>query len=159
MFLEIKNPDGENLDQFVGWLCDYIQQYADDPVVHQPALDQLWQQYFDENDLGWPVDDAGNPVPPTISYVVDQYFSHLVIARRGEDYIITSDPNLKLGQSQITIDQVASVINYGNLSVPAYPLFDVVFESVADDLMDLYTAWLADMNISEEEDPEGGGTE
>lgn len=94
-----------------------------------------------ENDLGWPKDDYDNPVAPTTNFILNNYFDNLIIKKQGNNYIITTDPNIKLRGTNLTVDALSALINYGTLLVPPYPYIDDIFEVFADSLQDYYSLW------------------
>lgn len=144
MFLQIENPDGLDLDKFVGWLCKVLSTIPSKGIGREEALEELWNKYFEENDYGWNTDDEGNPVPPSVNYIINQYFDNLVIARQTDDssYVITTNPNMLLYGTNIRIDTLATMINEGTLTVPPYPYFDNLFEVIANSLQEYYELWL-----------------
>ena len=142
MFLEVKNPDGLDLDSFVGWLCLEIKNYIATNGLRDPAREKIWDDYFQTNDLGWVKDEYGIPVSPTVNYIINEYFNHLVIGRDGGNYIITTNSNNVIPGTSITIDTLAHMINNGTLYVLAYPYFDNVFSTFASILQELYEDWV-----------------
>ena len=142
MFLEIQNTDGlDDVVYFVGWLTDRITEYALNPANMTPALMKLWDDYFKENDLGWVTDSTDTPIPPSTSYIISEYFTNLVIDQPGNSFIITTDPDNMLRNTGLAIDTLAAIINNGNLSTPAYPYFDDVFNYFADNIDSYYAEW------------------
>ena len=142
MYLEIDNPDNLNLEEFVHWLKDQILDYIDDTSTRISRLGNLWSKYFEENDLGWVRDEANNPVPPSADFIITKYFDNLVIKKNGNNYIITVDPSIRIRGTNLTIDALSALINYGTLLVPPYPYIDNVFQIFADNLQDYYNIWL-----------------
>ena len=57
-------------------------------------------------------------------------------------YVISIDSNQIVPDTRAKIIEVAQLVNYGNMSVPSYPIFDEVFRFFADNLNDLYIEYV-----------------
>lgn len=57
-------------------------------------------------------------------------------------YVISIDSNQIVPDTRAKIIEVARLVNYGNMSVPSYPIFDEVFKFFADNLNDLYIEYM-----------------
>lgn len=57
-------------------------------------------------------------------------------------YVISIDSNQIVPDTRAKIIEVAQLVNYGNMSVPSYPIFDEVFNFFADNLNDLYIEYV-----------------
>ena len=148
MYLEIENPDNLELEEFAYWLKDKIIDYVGNGSARETGLEDLWSKFFEENDLGWVKDEFGNPIPPTITFLLDSYFNNLIVKKKENNYVITNDTNIKLRNTNLTIDALAALINYGTLSVPPYPYIDDVFQEFANDLQEYYDIWLRETGRS-----------
>lgn len=142
MELIVGDPDNIGLYDFTDWLCDVISDFVDDNNLRIPSLEKKWDEFFEKTDMGWQKDDTGNPVPPTVSFIINQYFHNLVIKKKSSDYIITTDSNLFLTGTSLTIDELASIINNGNMGMPAYSYFNDIFQFFADNLSSFYEYFL-----------------
>lgn len=142
MHLIIENPDNLDLDKFVGWLCKVIQEMATSGELEDRARATQWDENLASINPGWAEDELGNAIAPTVRYIVSEYFSHLVIGRQGQNYVITVDPSLKLRGTSLTIDSIATLINEGNLSFYPYSYFDQVYDVVASMLKKLFVEWM-----------------
>lgn len=142
MFLRVENPSGLNLDDFINYLIKQIIVFVDNCELVNKRDEQRWNNFFEQNDIGWKKDMVGNPVSPKVSYIVDEYFKNLIVIREGQDYIITTDPMVKLNGTQLTIDMLATMINDGTLTVAPYTYFDNVFDVFAKTLQLLYDDWI-----------------
>lgn len=141
MYLEIENPEEMDIAPFAEWLCERLRESAADPATHDPSLETLWSNYFEDNDLGWPRDDSDDPIAPSAGFIIDMYFNNLILQRRGQNIIITVDPTATLRGTSITIDSLAALMNYGTLLTTSYPYFDSIFEAYADNLQEYYDQW------------------
>lgn len=141
MILTIENPEGLDLNKFAGWLCDRIETVATDPVNQSGPEIAMWDRYLENNNFEWDTDETGNKSIPSVRFIINQYFSHLVIGRKGNDYVITCDPEAILNNTPYKIDTLASYINYGTATEVPYPYFDYIFDFFAEHLNDYYTEW------------------
>lgn len=141
MYLEIDNPDGLDLQDFSNWIKEQLVDFNDSNNIKSPSLEKEWNKFFEENDLGWPKDDYDNPIAPTTNFILNNYFDNLIVKKQGNNYIITTDPNIKLRGTNLTVDALSALINYGTLLVPPYPYIDDIFEVFADSLQNYYNIW------------------
>ena len=142
MYLRIGNPDNLDLEEFAYWLKDQILDFINDESIKDIELENLWSKFFEENDLGWARDEFGNPTPPTINHLLNIYFNNLIIKKQENDYLITNDSNIKLRNTNLTIDALTALMNYGTLAVPPYPYIDDVFQAFENNLQTYYNIWL-----------------
>lgn len=157
MYLEIDNPDNLELEAFTNWLRDQIIDYVEDTSTRETSLGNLWSEYFENNDLGWARDESNTPVAPSTDFILNSYFDNLIINKNGYNYIITVDPNIKVKGTNLTIDALSALINYGTLLVPPYPYIDDIFELFSDRLQEYYNIWLKETGRSLLNYEESGG--
>ena len=138
---------------FVDWVLTDIKEAAVGLELRDGELETTWDKYFQETDLGWATDETGSPVPPTVNFIINQYFDNLVVLEESNGYNIITDSAIKLYGTDLTVDSVASLINYGTLSTPPYPYFDLIFELYAEGLPDIYETWAQE--YAEEDTAEG----
>lgn len=142
MELEISNPDQlTDLDDFCPALIESMVKFATDPINQNQELVEAWNQYFRDHNLGWAEDPDGNLAVPTFQYIVYQWFSHLTWFQSGTSFYIIPDENLLLNSTEITIDSLARLINYGALDRPRYQFFEEILDFFAEQLTDLYLSW------------------
>ena len=142
MHLIIENPDNLDLDKFAGWLCRVIREIATSGELEDRARAAQWDENLASINPGWAEDEFGNATAPTVRYIASEYFSHLMIGRQGQNYVITTDPSLKLRGTSLTIDSIATLINEGNLSFYPYSYFDQVYDVVASMQKKLFVEWM-----------------
>lgn len=143
MYLKIENPDGLDLSDFLNFLIEEIKKVAINPKNYDGDLAKLWGEYFANTDLGWPKDQLNQPVAPSFRYIINEFFSNLKVLKAEGSYTICVDNTLLLGLSSVTIVNIASIINYGTLTLKAYPYFDMVFDLFAENLPQIYSTWRA----------------
>ena len=141
MFLEIQNVDNLDLDGFVEWIINDIRKvYVSLPSRNQ-KLEETWEKYFSTTDFGWATDISEKSVVPTVNFILNQFFTHQIVEKTDGGYIITVDHDLKLNNTDITIERLAATINYGVLDCPPYPYFDAVYDYYAEQLQSLFDEW------------------
>ena len=142
MELFIENPNNANIADFMNWLCEEIEEFVAEKNLRIPKLEVIWDEALEESGLDWPKDELGNPVAPTTSFIINEYFTHLMVEEVNEGFRITVMPELYLRGSNLTIEFLAAYINNGNISTPAYRYFDDVFDTFADNLESMYLEYL-----------------
>lgn len=152
MHLIIENPEGLDLDKFMGWLCVQIRDLAISQDLGDKDREKAWNEYLASEDFGWARDETGNPVAPTVAYIINGYFNNLGIGRQGQDYVISIKSDVKLKGTLQTINAIASLINDGNLSMAPYPYFESIFETIGRSIDGLYALWLSSEGSEEEEE-------
>ena len=67
---------------------------------------------------------------------------HLVYENTPNAYIISIDPNESIPKITAKLIDIASLINYGSMMSPAYPIYDRVFSYVADNIQEYYNIYI-----------------
>ena len=142
MFLEIENKDNLKLDGFCEFLIPIIREYAENENNWDPDQIKKWEDEFKVSSLNWALDDSGTPIVPPVRFIINEYFDHLQYTKIESSYLITSDKNLLLNYTDITIDSLASRINYGILDSKGYSYFEDVFQHFADRLQEFFNLYL-----------------
>ena len=158
MFLEIENEDGLNLNGFCEFLIPVIQDYAEDEANWDMAQVEKWNGELKTSELNWARDARDAPIIPSVSYIINAYFDNLQYAKMGGSYLITSNKNVLLNYTDISIDSLASRINDGILDFKGYSYFEDVFQHFADDLQHYYEIYL-ELGGDEEYEAEKEGEE
>ena len=142
MELEVQNPNNlENLGDFCSFLIEQMQIFVEDSSNYDQKLADVWDNYFVSTDLGWPVDSTGNPVAPTFKRIVFLWFSSLEWFEAKGNYYIIPDDELLLNSTELTVDSLARMINFGVLGAAPYKFFDNVLDFFAEHLDELYLKW------------------
>lgn len=142
MYLEIKNPNNLDLKDFCIFLKDKIYDYAMDENNQDKDLIQKWDNYFKENDLGWPKDQIGNPVAPSTKFIISKWFKNLETISTNGSYFLIPSEKIMLNSMEVSVDSLASRINFGVLGVKPYNYFDKVLNEIAARLPDIYEEYL-----------------
>lgn len=141
MLLEIENPDNYNLDEFCVFVIATMQEYVQNHLSWNNQLAQSWEDYFRSRDLGWTKDAAGQSVCPALRWLVDEWFLSLRWFSLDSSYYIIPDRELKLNSTEITIDSLARLVNFGNLEMAPYRVFEDVLDLFAAYLPKLFVTW------------------
>lgn len=64
--------------------------------------------------------------------------SNLEYKKIGNDYEISINPNVICSNIPAKLIDICALINYGNLSISPYPIFDILFERLGEMISDLY---------------------
>ena len=142
MFLEIDCDDPIGAYDFAVWIVNDIREFASDNDLRNYSLEEYWDNYFQNNDFGWYRDGVGDSVVPTVNFIINAYFSNLIIIKKDKSLVITVDPNIKINQTDVPIELLATIINYGTLTETPYPYFDYVFDLYAENIDNLYSTWV-----------------
>ena len=68
--------------------------------------------------------------------------NNLKINRNSNNYIIEIDPNITIPKLKAKFIDIANLINYGNLGLSSYPIFDKTFNYVASIYGKLYEDYI-----------------
>ena len=78
----------------------------------------------------------------TTKQIIDFYFRHLNIENTKGTYKVTVDKAVTLPESNMKLDQVIRLIEYGNLEVPGLHIFDKTCKDIQDNVYKLYKKYL-----------------
>lgn len=62
----------------------------------------------------------------------------LTFKKIGDDYIIQIDSNIKSPEIPAKLIDICALVNYGNLALNPYPIFDIVMERLSKEVPSLY---------------------
>lgn len=142
MYLLIKNEDNLDLDDFIQELLSDLYETGVDKEFRNQELEQIWYNYFLESDLGWEKDSAGKNIVPTIEYILQEYYSNLVVNKSENNYIISSDPEIKINGTNLSIVFLTTMMNFGTMDIPSYNQVDNVFDFYSEIVPNLYQEWV-----------------
>ena len=142
MYLLIKNEDNLDLDDFIQELLSDLYETGVDKEFRNQELEQIWYNYFLESDLGWEKDSAGKNIVPTIEYILQEYYSNLVVNKSENNYIISSDPEIKINGTNLSIVFLTTMMNFGTMDIPSYNQVDNVFNFYSEIVPNLYQKWV-----------------
>ena len=88
---------------------------------------KLWNSYF-ENQYDW--GPALNPPGSALDILIQGINSLKVKNSQNSSYTISIDSNKNIPGTTAKLYDLCSLINYGNLEVPPYPIFEDTFKQV-----------------------------
>ena len=128
MKLVIKNTQPLNLNEFIK------------DIVIPTAID-LFLSIIDRNRyVTWEnyLQKAYNKQSINIDKILLDSIGNLEYKKIGNDYEISINPNVICSNIPAKLIDICALINYGNLSISPYPIFDIVFERLGEMISDLY---------------------
>lgn len=66
-------------------------------------------------------------------------FNNLIVVQNNNNFIIKLNSNAYIPNTSNSYISIAKLINYGNINIPAYPIYDQVFNYVSKNLGIYYT--------------------
>ena len=143
MRLFINNPSDEPLDKFI---YEYV--IPEINLVFSYKLNNArclnWTNYFQTIDLGWITYKNNKKVIPSAYEVLIAGIKNLRVLDCTDHYIIEINPNEIAPKTRAKLIDICNLINYGNLEMPAYPIFEDTFNEVLINLPNLYEKYLED---------------
>ena len=127
MKLIIKNTEPLNLSEFIK---DIVIPTAIDlflSIIDRKRY-SVWKQYLEK---------AYNKQPIDIDRILIESISNLEYKKIGNDYEISINPNIICSYIPAKLIDICALINYGNLSISPYPIFDILFERLSEMISDL----------------------
>lgn len=143
MRLFINNPSNEPLDKFI---YEYV--IPEINLVFSYKLNNArclnWTKYFQTINLGWITYKNNKRVIPSAYEVLIAGIKNLRVLNCINHYIIEINPNEIAPKTRAKLIDICNLINYGNLEMPAYPIFEDTFNEVLINLPNLYEKYLED---------------
>lgn len=143
MRLFINNPSHENLDKFI---YEYI--FPEIQLIFTYNLNisrcTNWTKYFHKIDLGWITYKNHKTIIPSAYEILLAGLKNLRVLNCHNHYIIEINPNEIAPKTRAKLIDICNLINYGNLEMPGYPIFENTFNEVLIHLPDLYKQYLED---------------
>ena len=96
-----------------------------------------WELYF-KTQYKW---DLGE-IPQGAFDILLQGINNLQISNLGDNYTISINPNKLMPGTNAKLYDLCALINYGNLGMPPYPIFEKTFEDVANIIPILFEEYL-----------------
>lgn len=137
MQLVIENPKGLRLDSFCEWLIPKISEALYSNIDSKKLIP--FNNYINKyNIVNWTLYRR----PIMCSEIIYLGMNYLVYHKTNNSYIIEIDSNINIPNSTTKIISLCNLINYGNMSLNAYPIFDKATDIIAEDLPNLYAKFL-----------------
>lgn len=135
MRLEIKSKN-INLTEFSPYINNYIKRSYNSFIKYNNSLITLWNDYFKE------IFSKANRIP-TLQSVVREFFNNQIsiIQENGLSLLIKTNSDIVFTDN-FKVEQLASLINNGNLSIRGYPIFDEIYTNISKSIPMIYRDWV-----------------
>lgn len=134
MYLEIINKDGLNLDSFCEYLITQMQDYMKSETRKNYKRLAKYNEFIDDNVAR--IDDKETILPIRDILVLSTYY--LTYKQLPDSYVIELNPNINVPNTYAKFIDIVKLVNYGNLSLPAYPIYDEMMDYFADKIVYFY---------------------
>ena len=134
MYLEIINKDGFDLDSFCEYLIKQMQDYMKSETRKNYKRLAKYNEFIDENVVR--IDDKETILPIRDILVLSTYY--LTYKKLSDSYVIELNPNINVPNTYAKFIDIVKLVNYGNLSLPAYPIYDEMMDYFADKIVYFY---------------------
>lgn len=134
MYLEIINKDGLDLDSFCEYLIKQMQDYMKSETRKNYKRLAKYNEFIDENIAR--IDDKETILPIRDILVLSTYY--LTYKQLPDSYVIELNPNINVPNTYAKFIDIVKLVNYGNLSLPAYPIYDEMMDYFADKIVYFY---------------------
>lgn len=116
-------------------------------IISSINMDQVlqWNKYFKQTH-SWNLGDYS----PNAYNLINQGALSLIVKEYKDYYIISIKNNQIVPGTTAKLYDLCCEINYGNLSLPPYPIFDDSFKWALDKIKPLYLQWVEDMIAGED---------
>lgn len=138
MNLVIDNPDNLNLDAFCQILITLMQNYIRTTLDTKQLI--RFDAYLNNEDI---IDyaDRSNRLVSSKDILIGSTYN-LVVIKDKDKYIIQLDNNINIPNTYAKFIDIVKLINYGNLALPAYPIYDNMMDYFAENLLEYYRIYL-----------------
>lgn len=141
MNLTINNPEGLILDEFI-----YKSVIPEIEITFILKLDPSrcanWTNYFKIVDLGWKKYKNNKIIIPSAYDILVAGIKNLRCLNLKDKYIIEINPNEIAPKTFAKLIDICALVNYGNLSMPPYPIFEDTFKDIVTKLPNLYQEYM-----------------
>lgn len=141
MNLVIDNPDNLDLDIFCEVLIKSMQNY----LASEIDEDQLirFDAFLNNNNIINYVDKSNRLLSTKAILIGSSY--NLIVVKNKTNYTIELDPNVNIPNTYAKFIDIVKLINYGNLGLPAYPIYDNMMNYFADNIEDYFKIYLEEI--------------
>lgn len=131
MNLIIENKHNLDADDFIVYLAKETGKWIIDNIDDRRAA--LWTKYLRDAGFKWNKIGKKTVIPSALDIIKGSVY-HLTYTKFEDKYVIEISNIAMIPQTPYRYVELASLINYGNLSIPGYPLFDESFKYIEDNL-------------------------
>ena len=138
MYLHITNEAKLDLDAFCKWLIPNMKQYLQINIDEKKLI--RFNDYINNNIRINNLNTSGYPLNPY--NILVKSADYLVVKKLNNQYIIALDETAYIPNTQIHIIDIIKLINYGNIELVAYPIYNELMEWFADNITVLYNRYI-----------------
>lgn len=134
MNLEIKNIENLDLDEFCEYLIERMQEY----IV--TSIDERQLERFDEylNNTDTIRFTGGRKGYISAKEILINSTYNLITKKVDNEYNIEIDKNKYIYNTNAKFIDIVKLINYGNLSLAPYPIYDRMMNEFAENIQELW---------------------
>ena len=100
--------------------------------IYDHKQSKRWEQYFLSN----------YNLNINIFSILHLGLETLQFQEQGDQYIIQLNPNIFIQGLTAKLYDICALVNYGNLDMPPYPIIDKVFDTLCDNVTELYQEYI-----------------
>lgn len=134
MNLIIKNPDNLDLYNFCEWLIKQMQKYIQEYIEPNKLI--AWDDYLN-NKIKLKTTDGSLRLISSKDILISGSYN-LIIKQTTNQYEITINPNVNIPNYYAKFIDIIKLINYGNINIQPYPIYDYMTDFIANNLIDYY---------------------
>ena len=138
MNLIINNKDNLELDIFCEILISLMQNYIQTKLDENQLI--RFDSYLNNNNIIIFNNNIKRFISTKEILIGSVY--NLKVIRDQNKYIIELDPNVNIPNTYAKFIDIVKLINYGNLTLAAYPIYTNMMNYFADNLQDYYDIYL-----------------
>lgn len=137
MELFIENEIKKDLSPFCEWLIEEIRKI----IISNLRVSSLniFNNYLKQVPVLQFIDGIR---PINVKHIFLTGLYNLTYNRRGDNYVIFIDPNVKLPNTNNRLIDLMRFITYGNSTIKGYPILNKEFNKIADNLEYFYKKYL-----------------
>lgn len=137
MNLIIQNKSNIELTDFCNFIINKMQEYLPSIIDERKLV--KFNEYLNNN---YQIRFTYKAYTLSVKSLLISGVYNLVCKKHGNDYIIEIDRNVNIPNTYIKLIDIIKLVNYGNLSLQAYPIYDELMNKFANDLDMLYEQYI-----------------
>lgn len=141
MNLVIENPDNIDLNGFCKSLIVKMQEYMH--MNMNPFKLYKWDEFLNSGNF---VRRYFSKAAVSTAEILLASTYNLIVRQQRNLYIIEIDPSINIPNTSAKFINIVNLITYGNLSCPAYNIYNEMMRYFADNLQYYYELYLEEVN-------------
>lgn len=139
--------DGKNtrntLKEFCLWLIDKMHNYISTEVKTEHLA--RFNAYLTNSDIILYNDLKQRPIFTDDILIGSAY--NLIVVKRGVDYVIKIDDNVKIPHTNTKFIDIVKLINYGNTELKPYPIYTEMMDYFANNINSYALVYLKEKGV------------